>query len=212
MSADVQALVNFYAREGYHRHIQAVCNEVLKKRAGDNVLQLWKAFGLALEDSLQDAIQILESLRTKKDVALAALSVLLYAHRQQKLVDHEAVMGIENAISLEENSAPERALFLTATFFWHVGELLKARDYVRRVLQVQDNYPQAQALLGWIELSTRKDSTIHKASQAFDAALNVAAGTKKELEALLGKVCCVALSCKAAQGVPAVDRSQSRAE
>ena len=33
MSAEVIALVNYYARNAFSRHVQTVCNEVLKKRA-----------------------------------------------------------------------------------------------------------------------------------------------------------------------------------
>lgn len=55
MSADkVQALVNYYAREGYSRHIQTVCNEVLRKRPNDPMLTFWKSYGLILEGSYSE--------------------------------------------------------------------------------------------------------------------------------------------------------------
>lgn len=49
MSAETQALINFYAREGFFRHVQAVCNDYLKKRGDDPVLIFWKAFGIVKE-------------------------------------------------------------------------------------------------------------------------------------------------------------------
>lgn len=55
MSADkVQALVNYYAREGQSRHIQTVCNEVLRKRPNDPQLVFWRAYGLILEGSFSE--------------------------------------------------------------------------------------------------------------------------------------------------------------
>jgi len=54
MSGEVQALVNYYARAGYPRHIQTVCQEVLKKRPNDPVLQFWRAYGLILEGSYSE--------------------------------------------------------------------------------------------------------------------------------------------------------------
>ncbi len=49
MSADTQTLINFYGRQRFYRHIQAVCNDALKKRGDDPVLIFWKAFGLLNE-------------------------------------------------------------------------------------------------------------------------------------------------------------------
>lgn len=51
MADRVIALIHYYSREGYARQIQGVCNEVLKKRAGDPVLIFWRAYGLQLEGS-----------------------------------------------------------------------------------------------------------------------------------------------------------------
>ena len=54
MADRVLALVHYYAREGYFRHVQTVCNEVLKKRPGDGVLTFWRAYGLLMEGNTAD--------------------------------------------------------------------------------------------------------------------------------------------------------------
>lgn len=59
---EIQALVNYYARAGYGRHIQTVCSEVLRKRSGDPTLQFWRTFGMIVEGSYSEAIMQLESL------------------------------------------------------------------------------------------------------------------------------------------------------
>ena len=53
-STEIQALVNYYARVGYARHIQTVCAEVLRKRAGDPQLQFWKTYGVIMEGSYSE--------------------------------------------------------------------------------------------------------------------------------------------------------------
>ena len=51
MSDKVLALVRYYAREGYAKQLQTVCNEVLRKRANDPVLVFWRAYGMLMEGS-----------------------------------------------------------------------------------------------------------------------------------------------------------------
>lgn len=46
---ELQTVVNFYAREGLYRHVQAVCNDAMKKRSDDPILLFWRAFGLLFE-------------------------------------------------------------------------------------------------------------------------------------------------------------------
>ena len=54
MAQQVQALVNYYAREGFYRHIQTVCNEVLKKRSNEPVQLFWRAYSLILEGTYSE--------------------------------------------------------------------------------------------------------------------------------------------------------------
>jgi hypothetical protein len=49
MSYEAQALINFYANERFFRHVQAICNDSLKKRGDDPILIFWKAFGIVHE-------------------------------------------------------------------------------------------------------------------------------------------------------------------
>lgn len=65
MSSESQALINFYARQGFYRHIQAICNDSLKKRGDDPILIFWKAFGILQEGIFQYFIEMLISLIVK---------------------------------------------------------------------------------------------------------------------------------------------------
>lgn len=54
MSTQVQALVNYYAREGFARHIHTVCSEVLRKRPNEPVQMFWKSYALIMEGSYSE--------------------------------------------------------------------------------------------------------------------------------------------------------------
>lgn len=54
MAAQDLALVHYYAREGYPRHVQLTCNVQLRRRAGDPVLMFWRAYGLLAEGNTSE--------------------------------------------------------------------------------------------------------------------------------------------------------------
>lgn len=59
MSDRVQALIHYYAREGFARQVQTVCNEVLKKHANDPVLVFWRAAcGMIPEGSITEVRRV----------------------------------------------------------------------------------------------------------------------------------------------------------
>eukprot|EP00854_Cymbomonas_tetramitiformis_P008944 gene8944-10599_t len=197
---EVQALVNYYARAGYPRHIQTVCGEVLKKRPNDPVFLFWRSYGLIRENSFSEALRELESLQGKREVEVATIAAMIYAHKQCKIVDEEAISDLEQRLEAKEMDAQERTLVQAATFYWLQGGYIcleKAKDMVDKVLTVQPNYPQAQCLKGWIEIALEdcdEDSVggVDRANVIFDQVLEqTASDGQKELEALLGKALCL---------------------
>ena len=93
-AADAKALVNFYLRVGYGRQLIALCDDTLKRRGTDPVLTFWRAFGSAREGNFAAAIRDAESLRSRKDSELAALTALVYYHRNSKQTDREALLAV----------------------------------------------------------------------------------------------------------------------
>ena len=72
MSGEVLGLVNYYARNGYNRHVQTVCNEVLKKRGStDPTLVFWRALGMLKEGSVNEAIHDYEGIKSRGDLQLS---------------------------------------------------------------------------------------------------------------------------------------------
>ena len=88
---DVVALVVYYARTGYWRHVQTVADQVIKKRGRAPVLTFWRAYGVARESEYAAAIREFDSLRQNRAVEYPAILALLWAHERTDLTDHEAV-------------------------------------------------------------------------------------------------------------------------
>eukprot|EP00741_Cyanophora_paradoxa_P023819 tig00021623_g23008.t1 len=214
MSSDVLALVNFYAREGLYRHLQTVCSEVLKKRAGEPTLMFWRAYGMVMEGSVNEGIREYEQLLNRKEIALAVYAGLAHAHQNSRTVDREALRDMQSRMQAEERVAPEKALLQAATLLWHTKSFDKARDYANLAhQQAQGASAQALILRGWIDLTCGKQSYADRAMEYFDKALDASAPSsspvgdapaprKKELEALLGKAKCLELK---GQYAPALD-------
>jgi tetratricopeptide repeat protein 21B len=91
--SETQVLINFWARNGFWKQVQNVCNDALKKRGDDPVLIFWKAFGILNEGSLllkqskiiskggiSEAIREFESINGKRDLQLAVTSALIESH------------------------------------------------------------------------------------------------------------------------------------
>eukprot|EP00899_Mesostigma_viride_P018008 jgi/Mesvir1/26208/Mv02392-RA.1 len=199
--SEIQAYITYYARNGFSRHLQTVCREVLKKRVTDPVLSFWYAYGLILEGSYSEAIRELDTLVGKREVEGAAPAALIYAHKQCRIVDEDAVSHFTMQLEMEEKNSKEGSSILQATFHWMVElagkgknhtapglgpDARKARELVERVLRTQPGNPSAQTLKGWMEL-TLEGGSLAKAAQLFDDVLSNGAGGPKDLDALLGK-------------------------
>ena len=194
MSAEVIALVNYYARNAFSRHVQTVCNEVLKKRAApDATLLFWRAFGMLQEGALNEAIKELQAVEARGDahLSLPVKLALLHAHQQARAIDEEEVARLRGEVDLEEQNAPERARMTAALLLWHLGDAPRARMHAARLLSLQPQSVPALTLVGWLELgeAAEPDATAAAAASggsSFDEAL-AACAAKKDLEALMGK-------------------------
>ena len=196
--AETSAFVNYYARTGYFRHLQSVCNDGLKRRSTDQTLVFWRAFGMFKEGSIHEAIRDLEGIASRGDMQLAlpVNIALLHAHKASKVVDNEEVMRLEQEIDLQDGNAPDRARLLAAQLLWHLGDVSQAKDQVLRLLELQSHSVPSLALLGWLELADVEagdefgtglnDDNFISAERSFSKALE-ASSSKKDLEALMGR-------------------------
>ena len=106
-------------------------------------------------------------------------------------MDRSAIGALEATLkSAEERSSPGSKI-LAATFYLHVEQHGRARAYIDKVLETNPDDVQALIVSGWIDLllprnSKRNIEKIHSSVEIFNRVLELS-GTKKELEALMGK-------------------------
>jgi len=216
--ADMQAVINHYAREGYARSIQQICDKVLAKRPGEPVASFWRAFGTIKEGAYNEALRELDALSGEREVELATRAAMIHAHQLCKIVDHEAVDALESRVRELEDEAPERALLQCATFHWLVGGpegARNARAYAERVTAVQPDLPAAQTLLAWVDLTVEepdegqaeRQRRVQGCSAAFERVIASAGPEGKDtLEALMGRAKCQELSGQLDAAVETLNR------
>ena len=210
-NCDVAALIHHYAREGYWRHVQTVCTEVLKKRGDDAYLLFWKAYGMAREGEWSAAINEWERIKNSRDVTFPAHVALIWAHENTELTDHEAIDSLSSSLRNAENRATPDSMLLASTFCWLTGDIEEARRLVNTQLEGHDftetgsTGVRALTLRGWIDLtatqnghvaamnmkeasSGRKDKELaNKSFTFFEKALGEKKHANRDLEAIMGK-------------------------
>jgi tetratricopeptide repeat protein 21B len=179
----LHSLITFLARKKFYHQVCTAATQALTKRANDPVLMFWKAFGNLKEGRISDAMRDLEQIRGKQGVQLPVLLCLKIAHESVKLVDREAVQLLEKEIFKEEDAKREGSLFIAAAVCMLTGDNKKGREYIKKVLEIQSNYPQAKSLEGWIELTSGSDIKAKKSLEMFKQAREA---NRNDMDALLG--------------------------
>ena len=83
---------------------------------------------------------------------LGSLLALIHAHKQCLTVDKEAVGGFDQKLKDERKRADDQALYYAAIFLFYVDKLDKAREYVDRLLKINNLSKEGLILKGWIEV------------------------------------------------------------
>lgn len=181
------AWINYCCREGYHRQLQTVCLDSLKKYGNDPVLVFWKAFGMLMEDNLSEAIRELDSIKEKNDVVICSLMALIVANKRAKTADKQTIQQLEAKLKSERTQCGETALYFGGMFLFHSGRPDKAREYVDRMLKMSPSSKEGLILRGWADIRSSKEQYVKKSIKYFEEALN-SAHSIKEIDAILGKI------------------------
>jgi tetratricopeptide repeat protein 21B len=180
--ADVNAMVNYYARMGFHRHIQTICSEMLRKKGQDVTLLFWRAYAMGAEGSLNEAIRELEGTLSRRETEFPVMCHLIYAHRKCEMPDMDTIDDLERGLSSAEGRANTRGLLLAASFYNVVKQSDDARRLVGRVLEAEPQNMAALTLRGWVDLmapqETRHDKDVaSKSLQYFEQVCGWGGGT-----------------------------------
>lgn len=84
-------------------HLVAQCDNFTSKRGKEPISMFWKAFGLIKLGRIDQALQVLESFQSRRDLLYPVCQAMLYAHNQSVNVDQEAVETLTAELSVAED-------------------------------------------------------------------------------------------------------------
>ncbi|XP_069791436.1 tetratricopeptide repeat protein 21B isoform X2 [Narcine bancroftii] len=177
------ALINYYCQKNYFNHIQISANEGLKRSGNDAVFQFFQAYGILMEDRIQEAISEFEAIREKEDVSLCSIMALIYAHKRCSLPDCDAIQELDRKLKENRKTAGQMALYFAGLFLWHIGRNDKAREYVDRMIKISSGSKKGLVLKGWIDLTSGRDAYAKKAIKYFDEGIQ----DGNDIFAMMGK-------------------------
>lgn len=155
----------------------------LEKFNNDPVLQFFKAYGVLMEERIQDAISSLESIRNHPDVSLCSTMALIYAHKCCETIDREAIQELESSLKEIRKTASGTALYHAGLFLWLIGCHDKAKEYTDRLLKVSSSSREGCMLRGWVDLSSDKPHTVKKSIKYLEQGMQ----DTKDVLGLMGK-------------------------
>ena len=188
---DAMDLILYHGREGFVHHMQKVCDLMLQQGGEHPVFRLWRGFSLASQGRVTEAIRDYTAATGRREVQLAVYTAHIAALKSQRQIDQDTIDDIETKLMVEEKSAIPSAWLQCAALHWMQGDHIKARDTCQKAMDNQqpDSYINAQSLMGWINLSSKRTAFIEKSITNFDKAVDVSqGGIAGHVDAHLGKV------------------------
>ncbi|XP_032880066.1 tetratricopeptide repeat protein 21B isoform X1 [Amblyraja radiata] len=177
------ALINYYCQKNYFNHIQIAADVGMKKYGNDAVFLFFRAYGILMEDRIQEAIRELEVVREKQDVSLCTTMALIYAHKKCSAPDRDTIQELDNKLKENRKTAGQMALYFASLFLWHIGRHDKAREYVDRMIKVSSGSRKGLILKGWIDLTSGRDANAKKAIKYLDEGIQ----DGNDIFAMMGK-------------------------
>ena len=103
MSKEFKPQVYNYVRRGWHDQLINLCENMMAKKGKDPLALFWKAFGLGMSGSVNDALRLLESFQSRKDLQFPVTLALLYFHKKANPIDREAMASLKSELSIAED-------------------------------------------------------------------------------------------------------------
>ncbi|XP_023169714.2 tetratricopeptide repeat protein 21B-like [Drosophila hydei] len=186
-SNDFKSLVLYYGRLRFYNSMQKTALDGLAKFPMQSEFRLYNGIALALGNHMQECIRELNPLKNDLELGFAATMTLIYAHKQCRLMDNDAIDALEKRIEEGGNTLSSGSCYYTAVFLFLVGELDGALDYIGRSMKIDVNYDAALVLKIWCELSS---STNQSANGKWQSMLEgcIARSNGKNIDASLALV------------------------
>uniref|UniRef100_A0A8C5WE05 Tetratricopeptide repeat domain 21A n=1 Tax=Leptobrachium leishanense TaxID=445787 RepID=A0A8C5WE05_9ANUR len=198
----VMAGIIMLCYDRYYRHVQNLAKEALRKHSNDPVLQFFQAFGVLMEDRVQEAIRHLECLKDVPETSLCATMALIYAHKKSDSFDHDAVSELESKMKECRRTAGAAALYSAGLLLWLLGRGDKAQEYIDRMLKLSNRSKEGLVLKGWLHLTSAKKTPASKCMKYFDEGVQ----GNTDIFGMMGKTTCFMMEQNYSQGLEQINQ------
>lgn len=128
----VDGSIQFYAMNQCFQQLRGVCTRALAKEPTNSLLLFWHAFALHKLGSHDEAIRLLTPLADEKDLALAAVALLLTAHNSRAGKDKKTLLELKARLKVVSKQSTEASLHLAGRYFLFTGKTPKARQCIEK--------------------------------------------------------------------------------
>ena len=161
--SELQATIDYYAQQGFYQSIERVAGDVISRAARSSnpatgqgsQLELharyWRGFALASSGNRQDAIRMLQPLRSNPELALAVVSLLLQTTKgasAREVGGAEVMANLKDELKALTRASGDEAFLLAARYFWHSDKLKQAKTCVDKVLDRSPDSVAASTVSG----------------------------------------------------------------
>ena len=103
MSKEAKPQIYFFARKGWYEQMADICDAHIQRKGKDPVSVFWKAFSCGMTGNIRDCTKLLESFQARRDMQYPASLALIFFMKKAPVVDHDAIMSLQNELSVAED-------------------------------------------------------------------------------------------------------------
>lgn len=151
---DYKSLIHYYGREKFYQSMQNCALEALTKYPGDSEFRLYNGISLVLGNRIQEGIRELHPILNEKDLAMATIITLMYAHKRCTVIDKEALLSLDARLKEERKRLRGNGAYFAAVFLFQSGKIDKAREYAEKSIKSNPENFDAMVLKGWTDLTS----------------------------------------------------------
>ncbi|XP_001655859.2 tetratricopeptide repeat protein 21B isoform X2 [Aedes aegypti] len=181
---DYKSVILYYGREKLYRTMQRIVLDATGKYTADTSFRFYNGIALILEGvRLQEGIRELNQLIGDKDLGMAVVLSLLYAHKRCSVIDKEELLSLDSRLKDERKRLTSMSAYYSSLFLFLTGKYDKAKEYADKAQRLGPNNPEILTLKGWCELVSHKPRSSF-ILDLFDKALEHG----KQIDANIGQV------------------------
>lgn len=144
--------INYNLREKCYGKAKNIAELVSSQFTESTEFLFYHGIANILEGQLQKGINDLTPLQSDRDIQLAAVIALIYAHKLSNTLDRETLYNLESKLKEEKKQANAVSFYYAGLFLSLAEKYEKASEYVNKSLRKDSNYLDAIILKGWNDM------------------------------------------------------------